>query len=428
MPSWYGSPAVWQARSFTTIGTPWKGPAAGSVASAFSKSGWITALSSPFRASTRSIAPCTSSWADTSPERTSAACPVASSRGSMPGAQPTPFGGRNAVPNPDIAETGSGFASFCGPATTRRRRTHTLWNRYRLSRNERRKAPRPQGLARQSGGLRERAWARDPDPGARVRRLRQRGGEVPRGQHRGGRLHQVPPPAGRVRPAPGRRPDDPREAAVRGHHARADGDLRRRGGALGAPEQGARHHAPEHPAPPHPAARRRRGDPRARRGRPLLARGLRQHRPQRDRRPVGRHLRGRAVRPHALRGRLRALLRAPPHHAADAAQGEDRLHRHRRGPGDHRHPRRRLHPAHQGRRARLRDEGRRRHLDHAPRGARRSAISCAPTTASTSSGPRPCSASSTARTGCASTAPGRASRCSWTSTASRSCARRSRRS
>ena len=81
------------------------------------------------------------------------------------------------------------------------------------------------------------------------------------------------------------------------------------------------------------------------RRRPLLPRGLRQHRPQRHRRPVGRRLRGRALRPHPLRRRLRALLRAPPHDAADAAQGQDRLHGHRRGPRDHRHPRHRLHPA-----------------------------------------------------------------------------------
>ena len=33
---------------------------------------------------------------------------------------------------------------------------------------------------------------------------------------------------------------------------------------------------------------------------------------------------GRAVRPDALRRRVRALLRAPPHHPGDAAQGQDR--------------------------------------------------------------------------------------------------------
>ena len=39
MPSWYGSPAVWQARSLTTIGTPRNGPSAGSSARASSKRG-----------------------------------------------------------------------------------------------------------------------------------------------------------------------------------------------------------------------------------------------------------------------------------------------------------------------------------------------------------------------------------------------------
>ena len=47
-------------------------------------------------------------------------------------------------------------------------------------------------------------------------------------------------------------------------------------------------------------------------------------------------LRGRAVRHHALRRRLRALLRAPPDDAGDAAQGQDGVHGHRRGQRDHR--------------------------------------------------------------------------------------------
>ena len=67
--------------------------------------------------------------------------------------------------------------------------------------------------------------------------------------------------------------------------------------------------------------------PRDLRGRPLQPRGLRQHRAQRDRRPVGRRLRRRALRHDALRGRVRALLRAPPDDAADAAQGQDGLQR-----------------------------------------------------------------------------------------------------
>ncbi len=182
-----------------------------------------------------------------------------------------------------------------------------------------------------------------------------------------GRVHRLPPEAGRLRPAPGRRPDVPHQAAHGRRHAGADGDVRRRGGGVRAPQQGPHHDAPEHPDPPHPAARDGRADPQGLRLRPVLARGLRQHRPQRDRRPVGRHHRGRALRHHPVRGRVRALLRAPPHDAADAAQGQDRVHRDRRGPRDHRHPRHRLHPARPRRRARRRDPGRRRHLDHAPR-------------------------------------------------------------
>ena len=100
-----------------------------------------------------------------------------------------------------------------------------------------------------------------------------------------------------------------------GHHARAAGSVRRRGREVRAAEQGPRHHAPEHPDAPHPAARSREGDPRARRLRALQPRGLRQHDAQRHRRPVGGRGQGRAVRPDPLRGRLRALLRAPPHHA-----------------------------------------------------------------------------------------------------------------
>ena len=136
--------------------------------------------------------------------------------------------------------------------------------------------------------------------------------------------------------------------------------------AVRAAQQGPHHDAPEHPDPPHPAGRRGEGDPRDLRLRPVLARGLRQHGAQRHRRPVGGRLRGRAVRPDPLRGRLRALLRAPPHDAADAAQGQDRVHGHRRRQRDHRHPRHRLHPAHPRRHARLRDARRRRHVDHAP--------------------------------------------------------------
>ena len=57
-------------------------------------------------------------------------------------------------------------------------------------------------------------------------------------------------------------------------------------------EEGPHHHAAELPVPPHSALRRREGDPHDRRGRALQPRGVRQHRPQRDRRPVGGRLRG----------------------------------------------------------------------------------------------------------------------------------------
>ncbi len=60
-----------------------------------------------------------------------------------------------------------------------------------------------------------------------------------------------------------------------------------------------------------PLPRRRQGDPRAVGGRPVEPRGLRQHDPQRHRRPMGGRRGGRALRPHPLRRRVRALLRAP---------------------------------------------------------------------------------------------------------------------
>ena len=104
--------------------------------------------------------------------------------------------------------------------------------------------------------------------------------------------------------------------------------------------------------------------------RPLQPRGLRQHRAQRDRRPVGGRLRRRALRHDALRRRVRALLRAPPHDAADAAQGQDRLRRRRRRrPRADRHPRHRVHRPRARRRQGLRAPRRRRHVDHAARRA-----------------------------------------------------------
>ncbi len=150
--------------------------------------------------------------------------------------------------------------------------------------------------------------------------------------------------------------------------------FRRRGREVRAPEQGAHHDATEHPDAPRPAARRREGDPRARRGGSVQPRGMREHDAQRHRRPVGGRGEGRAVRSHSLRGRIRALLRAPPHDPGDAAQGEDLVRWRPARPRDLGHPRHRLPRARaRGRRprrgARRGDARRRRHLDHAARGA-----------------------------------------------------------
>ena len=139
--------------------------------------------------------------------------------------------------------------------------------------------------------------------------------------------------------------------------------------ALRAAEEGPHHDAAEHPDPSRAAARRGRADPRDLRRRPLQPRGLRQHGAQRHRRPVGRGLPRRALGPDALRRRLRALLRAPPDDAADAAQGQDGVHRLRHRPRADRDPRHRVHRARARRRARLRDPRRRRHVDHAARRA-----------------------------------------------------------
>ena len=157
------------------------------------------------------------------------------------------------------------------------------------------------GLAREPRGLRQRPGSRDPDHRARVRRLRHGGQELPRGPAVRGAVHRLPAQAGRVRPAPARRADDSREAADGWHHPRADGDLRRRDRRLRAPEQGAHHDAPEHPDPSRAPPRCRRPDQAHLRCGALLAGGMRQHRPQRHRRPVRRRHRGRALRHHPLR-------------------------------------------------------------------------------------------------------------------------------
>ena len=193
--------------------------------------------------------------------------------------------------------------------------------------------------------------------------------ELPRRPDRRRRVHRLPPQAGRLRPAPARRADGAGQASLRRRHPAADGGLRQRGREVRAAEQGPHHDPAEHPDPPRPAARHGVAAARDRRGRPLLARGLRQHGAQRHRRSLGRRRPRRDLRPDALRRRLRPLLRPSPDDAADAAQDQDRLQRLRRGPRDHRHPRHRLPLARTRRGQGLRGPGRRRHLDHGPRRA-----------------------------------------------------------
>ena len=136
-------------------------------------------------------------------------------------------------------------------------------------------------------------------------------------RRRGDRVHRLPPQAGRLRPAPARRADDPREAAVRRHHARADGGLRGRHRALRA-------------------AATRATSPRARTSRSTTSRCTDAAKLIRELADAGLSSRegcgntvrnvtgdpwagvapGRALRPHPVRRRLRALLRAPPDDAA----------------------------------------------------------------------------------------------------------------
>ncbi len=82
MPSWYGSPSTAHIRSLNNVGTPRNGPpgsAADATSSrAWSKRGWMTALSSGLSFSMRLIAASTSSTGDTCPLRTSSAWAVAS--------------------------------------------------------------------------------------------------------------------------------------------------------------------------------------------------------------------------------------------------------------------------------------------------------------------------------------------------------------
>ena len=95
------------------------------------------------------------------------------------------------------------------------------------------------------------------------------------------------------------------------------------------------------------------------------SRSMRQHRAQcYGLRHRGR-LRQRAVRRHALRGSLCALLRAPSVQPGPAAQGQERVLRLRQRLRHHAHPRCRLPSAHSGWQKGLQDGGRRRHFDYA---------------------------------------------------------------
>src|ERR687897_1966460 len=83
MPSWYGSPSTAHMRSLNKVGTPRNGPSGSAAAAtssrAWSKRGWMTALSSGLSFSMRLIAASTSSTGDSCPLRTSSAWAVASS-------------------------------------------------------------------------------------------------------------------------------------------------------------------------------------------------------------------------------------------------------------------------------------------------------------------------------------------------------------
>jgi hypothetical protein len=240
--------------------------------------------------------------------------------------------------------------------------------------------------------------------------------EVPRRRHAGGRVHQVPPQAGRLRPAPAGR-QMIRVKLPFGGITRADGVLRRRGREVRAAEQGPHHDAPERADAPHPAAGHREGDPRARES------GLS------SREGCGNTVRNVTGDPWAgvakdelfdmtpyVGAYVRYFVRHPttqamPRKIKTAFDGA------RERPRDQRHPRHRL-PSARDRRTggpRLRDARRRRHLDHAARRARAVRLRRRRRRRVPEDRRGGACGSSTARSGCASTAPARASRCSSTS-------------
>ena len=225
------------------------------------------------------------------------------------------------------------------------------------------------------GGPAERARARDPDPAARVRRLQDRGrrssspGEMPEDEFIKFRLKQG---------VYGQRQPDVQMIRVKlpfggvtPEQMEAFADVIEKYVPLNKGHITTRQNIQMHHIPLPDAEKR---DPRARRRGPLEPRGLRQHGAQRHRRPVGGRGEGRAVRHDPLRRRIRALLRAPPHHAGDAAQDQDRVRRQRRATARSAdiHDiafRARVREIEDGGEVRgARDAGRRRHLDHAARG------------------------------------------------------------
>ena len=135
---------------------------------------------------------------------------------------------------------------------------------------------------------------------------------------------RLPPGARPLRPAPGRRADDPREDPAGRAVGRA---ARRAGGSSRAllPRLRPHHDAAEHPVPLR-AARRRRARLRPPGGRGADdPGGVRQLRAQHHRVPVRRRVAGRGVRRHAVRRGADALLPAPPALVVSAAQVQDRL-------------------------------------------------------------------------------------------------------
>ena len=279
---------------------------------------------------------------------------------------------------------------------------------------------RPPRDAREPRGSRGRPRPHHPDHRARVRRLRHGVTALPAGRHRRDRVHQVPPEAGRLRPAPGRRPDDPRQAA-RAAASRPTSStpsptsiekyVPLNKGHITTRQNIQLHHVP---LPDAAEAIRELSDAglSSREGCGNTVRNVTGD-------PWAGVCDGRALRPHPLRRRLRALLRAPPDDAADAAQDQDRVRRRaRRRPRADRHPRHRLPRPRARRRAGRRGPRRRRHVDHAARRAdalrvrrpRRRRVPQGRRGRLPDLRPH--------RTACASTAPAPASRCSSTSSAS----------